>query len=97
MGTIKKSAKEVVASGRDAAVRVGKVAKSAAIAGAKAGASAAIVAGTLEAQRTWKETSPAGKKRTRNGVAAVLAGVAVLGAVGVVIAKSRKKSTTGRD
>lgn len=94
MGKIKNSAKEVVARGRDAAVRVGKVAKSAAVAGAKAGASAAIVAGTLEAERSWKETSPAAtekRKRVRKGVAAVLAGAAVLGVAGVAIASSRSK------
>jgi len=92
MGTIKKSAKDAVKNGRDVAVRVGKVAKSAAVAGAKAGAAAAITAGTLEAQRSWKETSPAeAKKRTRSGVAALLAGAVVLGVAGVAIAKSRKK------
>jgi hypothetical protein len=90
MASIKKSAKTAVSTGRDAAVRVGKVAKSAAIAGAKAGAAAALAAGALEAQKSWKETSPAAKKRTRNGVAAVVAGVAVL-AAGVAIAKSRRK------
>jgi hypothetical protein len=94
MGTIKKSAKAVVTRGRDAAVRVGKVAKSAAVAGAKAGASAAMAAGAAEAERSWKETSPAeARKRTRNDIAAVLAGVAVIGAAaaGVAIARSRKK------
>jgi primosomal protein N' len=84
MGKIKKSANEVMTRSRDAAVRVGKVAKSAVVVGAKAGA--------LEAQRSWKETSPAtAKKRTRKGVAAVLAGAVVLGAVGAAIASSRKK------
>lgn len=94
MGTIKKSAKEVMTRGREAAVRVGKVAKSAAVAGAKAGASAAMAAGALEAERSWKETSPAeASKRRRDNVAAVLAGVAVIGAAaaGVAIARSRKK------
>jgi hypothetical protein len=92
MGTIKKSAKAVMARGRDAAVRIGKVAKSAAVVGAKAGADAAIAAGKLEAERSWKETSPAAtKKRTRKGVAAVIAGAAVLGAAGVAIARSRRK------
>ena len=92
MRSIKKSTKEAVTRGRDAAVRVGKVAKSAAVAGAKAGAAAAIAAGTLEAQRSWKESSPAAKKRTRNAVAAVLAGAVVLGAAGIAIASSRKKT-----
>jgi hypothetical protein len=92
MGTIKKSAKEVMTRGRDAAVRVGSVAKAAAVAGAKAGATAAMAAGALEAEKSWKETSPAAaKKRTRNNVAAVLAGAAVLGAAGVMIARSRRK------
>jgi hypothetical protein len=90
MKSIKKSAKEAVSSGRETALRVGKVAKSAAVAGAKAGAAAAITAGTLEARKNWKETSPAAKKRTRNGVAALLVGVAVLGAAGVAMAKSRR-------
>ena len=92
MGTIKKSAKAVMTRGRDAAVRIGIVAKSAAVVGAKAGADAAIAAGKLEAERKWKETSPAAsKKRMRNGVAAVIAGAAVLGAAGVAIARSRRK------
>jgi len=92
MGTIKKSAKAVMTRGRDAAVRIGKVAKSAAIVGATAGATAAIAAGTLEAERRWKETSPAAsKKLTRKGVAAVIAGAAVLGAASVAIARSRRK------
>jgi hypothetical protein len=92
MGTIKKSAKAVMTRGRDAAVRIGIVAKSAAVVGAKAGADAAIAAGKLEAERKWKETSPAAsKKRTRKGVAAVIAGAAVLGAAGVAIARSRRK------
>ena len=93
MSSIKKSTKEVMTRSRDAAVRVGKIAKSAAVAGAKAGAAAAIAAGALEAERSWKETSPAAaKKRTRNGVAAVLAGAVVLVAVGAAIASSRKKT-----
>ena len=92
MATIKKSAKKALTRGRDAAVRVGNAVKSAAIAGARAGASAAIAAGTAEAEKSWKESSPAAKrKRTRNKVAAVLAGAALLGAAGVAIAKSRKK------
>lgn len=95
MGTIKKSAKNAMVRSRDAAVRVGKVAKSAAVAGVKAGASAAIVAGALEAERSWKETSPAvskRQKRARAGVAALLAGAAVLGIAGVAVAKSRRKA-----
>ena len=92
MGTIKKSAKAVMTRGRDAAVRIGKVAKSAAVVGAKAGATAAIAAGTFEAEKRWKESSPAAsKKRRRNGVAAVIAGAAVLGAAGVAITRSRRK------
>jgi hypothetical protein len=90
MGSIKKSTTEVVTRGRDAAVRVGKVAKSAAVAGAKAGAAAALAAGALEAQKSWKATSPAAKKTTRNAVAVVLAGAAVL-AAGVAIATSRRE------
>jgi hypothetical protein len=93
MGRIKKSAGEMLTRSRDAAVRVGKVAKSATVAGAKAGAAAAMAAGALEAERKWEETSPAkAKKRTRNGVAAVIAGAMVLGAVGAAIASSRKKT-----
>ena len=93
MGTMKKAATDAMTSGRDAAVRVGKVAKSAAVAGARAGASAAMAAGKLEAEKSWKETSPeAAKKRTRNKVAAVLAGAAVLGAAGVAIARSRARN-----
>ena len=92
MATFKKSAKKALTRGRDAAVRVGNAVKSAAVAGARAGASAAIAAGTLEAEKSWKESSAEAKrKRTRNKVAAVLAGAAVLGAAGVAIAKSRKK------
>ncbi len=94
MGKIKKSARKVMARGRDAAVRVGKVAKSAAVAGVKAGASAAIVAGTLEAERSWKETSPLvgrGYAEAHAGPesSAMLAGAAVLGIAGVAIARSR--------
>jgi hypothetical protein len=92
MGTLRKSAKDALTRGRNAAVRVGTVAKSAAVAGAKAGASAAIAAGSFEAEKKWKETSPAAaKKRTRKGVAAAMAGVAVLGAAGVAIARSRRR------
>jgi hypothetical protein len=92
MGTIKKSTKDAMTRGRDAAVRVGKVAKSIAVVAARAGASAAIAAGTLEAKKGWKETSPAAaKKRKRAKIAAVLAGAAVLGAAGVAIARSRRK------
>lgn len=92
MGTIKKSAKAVMTRGRETAVRVGRVAKSAAVAGAKAGASAAMAAGALEAERSWKETSPAeARKRTRKEIAAVLAGAAALGVAGMAIARSRKK------
>ncbi len=90
MSSMKKSTKEAVARGREVAVRVGKVAKSAAITGVKAGAAAALTAGALEAQKSWKESSPAAKKRTRNGVAAMIAGVAVIGAT-IAIASSRRK------
>ena len=94
MGTIKKSARAAITMSRDTAVRVGKVVKSATVAGAKAGASAAIAAGTLEAQKSWKESSPeAARKRTRNKVVAVMAGAAVLGAAGMAIANSRRKKT----
>ena len=91
MSSIKQSTKDVMTRGRDVAVRVGKVTKSAAVAGAKAGAAAALAAGALEAQKSWKETSPAAKKRTRNGVAAVIAGAALLGAASIAIASSRRK------
>jgi hypothetical protein len=91
MGSIKKSTKAVMANGRETAVRVGKVAKSAAVAGAKAGAAAALAAGALEAEKAWKDSSPAAKKRTRNGVAALLAGAAVIGVAAVAINSSRRK------
>ncbi len=91
--SITKSTKAVVQNGRDTAVRVGKVAKSAAVAGAKAGAAAALAAGALEAQKSWKSSSPAAKKQARNGALALLAGVAVLGAAGVAIGRSRKNKT----
>ena len=91
MRSIKKSAKQVMTRGRDAAVRVGRVAKSAVVVGAKAGAATALAAGVLEAEKRWKETSPTvGKKRVRNGAMALLAGAAVVGA-GVAIANSRRK------
>ncbi len=93
MSSIKKSAKKAMTRGRDAAVRVGKVAKSAAIAGAKAGAATALAAGVLEAEKRWKETSPdTTKKKVRNGVAAAIIGAAVIGAAGMAIAKSRRKA-----
>ncbi|HTR77794.1 MAG TPA: OsmC family protein [Gemmatimonadaceae bacterium] len=92
MSLIKKTTKAAVARGRDAAVRVGRVAASAAVAGAKAGAASAITAGVLEAEKRWKETSPAtAKKRTRKRVVAAVAGAALLGAAGVAIARSRRK------
>jgi hypothetical protein len=92
MATIKKTATAALARGRDTAVRVGKVAKAAAVVGAKAGASAAIAAGTLEARKGWKETSPeTTKKRTRTKIAMALAGVAVVGAAAIGIAKARRK------
>jgi hypothetical protein len=92
MGTIKKKAKVALTRGRDAAARVGNVAKAAAIAGAKAGATAAIAAGALEAERKWEETSPAAeKKRTRNVVAGLMASAVVVGLAGAAIASSRKK------
>lgn len=93
MSAIKKTAKKAMTRGRDAAVRVGKVAKSAAIAGAKAGAATALAAGVLEAEKRWKETSPdAAKKKIRNGVAAAIVGAAMIGAAGVAIASSRRKA-----
>lgn len=89
---IKKTTKVAMSRGRDAAVRVGKVAKAAAVAGAKAGTAAAIAAGKLEAERKWEETSPAAeKKRTRKAVAGMLAGAVVLGAGAAAIASSRAK------
>lgn len=92
MATFKKSAKKAMTRGRDTASRIGKLAKSVAVVAARAGASAAIAAGTLEAQKSWKESSPEAKrKRTRNKIVAAIAGAAVLGAAGVAIAKSRNK------
>lgn len=93
MNSIKKSTKVAMVRGRNTAVRMGKVAKSAAVAGVKAGAAAAVVAATLEAEKLWKETSPAAKARTRKGIAVVLAGAAILGAAGVAIASSRRKKS----
>jgi hypothetical protein len=89
MASIKKSTKAAVSRGRDTAVRVGKVAKSAAVAGARAGAAAAVTAGAVEAQRKWKATKPV-KKLTPGGKAVLLASAAVLG-VGLAIASSRRK------
>lgn len=91
MSSMKKSAKKVMTRGRDATARVGKVTKSAVVAGAKAGTAAAITAGALEAKKSWKATSPAAKLRTRKGMAALVAGAVVLSAAGVVIANSRRK------
>jgi hypothetical protein len=92
MSSIKKSAKKAVIRGRDTAVRVGKVATSAAMAGVKAGAVTALAAGVLEAEKRWKETKPATSRMpSRKGAAAILAGAAVLGAAGVAIARSRRK------
>jgi ribosomal protein S12 methylthiotransferase accessory factor len=91
MSSIKMSTRAAIARGRDAAVRVGKVAKSAVVAGAKAGAVTALEVGTLEAEKRWRETSPAvEKKRTRKRVMAAVAGAAVLGAAGMAIASSRR-------
>ena len=91
MTSLKNSTKAAVSRARDTTVRVGKVAKSAAVAGAKAGATAAVTAGALEAQRKWKETKP--KKLTKGGAAVLLAGVAMIGAAGLAIAKSRSKKS----
>lgn len=92
MSSIKKKTKAVMMRGRDTAVRVGRVAKSAAVAGVKAGAATALAAGVLEAERRWKETSPAvEKKGTRNRAALLLGGAVVLGAATLAIAGSRRK------
>jgi hypothetical protein len=91
MNDMKKKAKEAVKRGRDTAMRVGKVAKSAAVAGAKAGASAALAAGTLEAERSWKATKPMEKMSRGKKVAAVVAGAVALGAVGVAVSRARRK------
>ena len=91
MSSIKKSTNAVMTRGHETAVRVGKVAKSAAIAGAKAGAAAALAAGALEAQKSWKESSPAATERSRKQAAVLLAGAAVLGVAGIAIARSRGK------
>jgi len=91
MSSIKKSTKDALKRGRDAVVRVGKVAKSAAVVAVKAGAATAVATGVLEAEKRWKESSPAvAMKRKRKRIAAALAGAAVLGA-GLAVANSRKK------
>lgn len=92
MSSIKQTAKDALERGRVAAVRVGKVAKSAVVIGAKAGAAAAVTAGALAAEKQWKETSPeAAKKRQRVRAIAAIAGAAAVGAAGVAIASSRRK------
>jgi hypothetical protein len=92
MTTFKKSAKAALTRGRDAAVRVGKVAKSTTMVAAKAGASAAVAAGTIEATRAWKATSPVVvKMKKRTKIAAAVAGAAVIGAAGAAMVMSRKK------
>lgn len=78
---------------RDTAVRVGKVAKSAAIAGAKAGAASAIAAGTLEAERVWKETKPPEpRKGARKAAMIALAGAATIGVVAIARSRRKKKA-----
>jgi hypothetical protein len=92
MSSMKKKTKAVILRGRSAVARVGKVAKLAAIAAAKEGAATALAVGVLEAERRWKETSPAvAKKRSRNGAAVLLGGAAVLGAAGLAIAGARRR------
>lgn len=93
MTTMKKSAEVAMERSRETAARVGKVAKSTAIVAAKAGVAAAVTAGTVEAARVWKETSPAAIKHRRNvKIAAAVAGAAMVGAAGVAIARSRSKA-----
>lgn len=89
MKSMKKSTKDALKRGRDAVMRMGKVATSAAVAGVKAGAATAVSASMLEAEKRWKETSPAVAKKRRKRMAAALAGAAVLGA-GLAVANSRK-------
>jgi hypothetical protein len=92
MDGIKKSAKTALARGRETAKRVGKVAGSAAVVAAKAGASAALVAGTVEAVKGWKESSPPDSpKSSRKMLAAVMAGTATLTVAGLAIARARRK------
>jgi len=80
---LKKSAKAALKTGRDTAVRAGKVAKSAAVVAAKAG--------KKELERGWKATSPAQVRRRKIAkVAGALAGAAALVAAGMAVSRSRK-------
>ncbi len=95
MSKIKKAAKAAIVRGRDTAVRVGTVAKSTTVVAAKAGAAAAVVAGTREFARGWKESRPPQEKaRKQAKVVGILAGAAALIAVGAAIGRSRAKKTT---
>ncbi len=80
---LKKSAKAALETGRDTAVRAGKVARSAAVEAAKAG--------KKELERGWKATSPAQVRRRKIAkVAGALAGAAAIVAAGLAVSRSRK-------
>lgn len=84
---LKKSAKAALKTGRDTAVRAGKVAKSAALEAAKAG--------KKELERGWKATSAAQVRRRKIvKVAGALAGAAALVAAGVAVSRSGKPAKT---
>ena len=92
MSKIKKAAQAALVRGRDTAVRVGTVAKSTTVVAAKAGAAAAVVAGSREFARGWKESRPDQVKvRKQTKVIGILAGAAALIAVGAAIGRSRAK------
>ena len=91
MTTIKKSAKAALRRGRDAALDVGKVAKTASVEAAKAGARAAITTGTDEFKKGMKDVQATRKRAKARTVAAIVAGAAALTAAGVAIARRGSK------
>lgn len=91
MSPLNKPAREALDRGREVAVTAKRIAKSAAIQAAKAGASAAIIAGTLEIKKGIREAQDAPKRRRRRKVAAAIAGAAAVTVAGVAIARSRQK------
>lgn len=94
MRSVKDSATETIARSRDTVMRAGKVARSAAVKAARAGAAAAVLTGSQEIRKGWEETDPATTKKSgRRKIAALVAGAAAVAAVGVAVSRSRSAST----
>jgi hypothetical protein len=91
MATLTKSASATLERGRRNAVTAGKIAKSASVVAAKAGATAAVIAGANAVRQGIQKAKAAPKRRKRAQVAAAIAGAAAVTVAGVAIARSRGK------